>query len=90
MARAALQWSVAELARRSHVNVSMIRRIEEVFGPSKAKAEPLLALQHTFEAQGVRFIEDDGTPGGGPGVVYGGYPGRPVRRRNDLGSPPTL
>jgi hypothetical protein len=89
MARAALQWSVTELARQSHVSVSMIRRIEEVFGPPKVKAAPLLALRHTFEAQGVHFIEDDGSPGGGPGVVYGGYPGRRVRRRDDLGSAPT-
>ena len=90
MARAALQWSVAELARQSQVSTSMIYRIEQIFGPLKARPASVLALQRTFEAQGVHFIADDGTPSGGPGVVYGGYPGREARRRDDLVPPPKL
>lgn len=79
MARAANRWSVEELARQSGVSEKTIRRIEKVFGiPQSVTVDIFLKLQNCFEANGLSFIPEDGSPEG-PGVRFGQYPGRQVR-----------
>lgn len=75
-ARAMLRWSVAELATISGVSARTITRIEAGFGrPQNAHVETLYRLIDCFEAQGIVFIWEDGSPEG-PGVRWGRYPGR--------------
>ena len=64
-ARHALRWSVAELADRSGVSTSTIKRIEASDGVSKSTKANLAALKRTLEAAGIEFI---GTPDNGPGI----------------------
>lgn len=68
MARAALQWSVRDLAERSGVHRNTITRIEAGSG---AHGPTLAALKQAFEAAGIEFIPENG---GGSGVrlVNGG------------------
>lgn len=78
MARAALRWSIEELARRSDVSEKTIRRIEKVFGiPPNVTVDTLAKLQSCFEREGLTLIPEYGGPEG-PGVRYGTYPGRVV------------
>ena len=80
MARAALRWSINELARNSGVSEKTIRRIEAVFGfPANVTSVTFGKLQCCFEAQGLSFIPEDGGPEG-PGVRFGLYPGRQPAR----------
>jgi transcriptional regulator with XRE-family HTH domain len=79
MARAALRWSIEELARQSGVSEKTIRRIEKVFGVPNVTLDTLDKLQACFEAQGMTLIPEDGSPDG-PGVRYGSYPGRIIDR----------
>lgn len=79
MARAALRWSIEELARRSGVSEKTIRRIEKVFGVPNVTLDTLDKLQACFEGQGMTLIPEDGSPDG-PGVRYGSYPGRIIDR----------
>jgi ribosome-binding protein aMBF1 (putative translation factor) len=65
MARAALGWTVAELAERSGVSTSAIQRAEAVVGMPTMKSTNLFKLQRTLELGGVRFTDANG---GGPGV----------------------
>jgi len=64
-ARFALRWSVDDLASRSKVSTSTIKRIEAVDGPPLATAANVAALQASLEAAGIEFI---GTPEDGPGI----------------------
>ena len=64
-ARFALRWSIQELARRSMVSTSTIKRVEADDGRPSATAANLAALQSTLEAAGIEFI---GTPDDGPGI----------------------
>jgi transcriptional regulator with XRE-family HTH domain len=57
MARAALGWSAAELARRADVGVATVNRFEAQPIPSTAAA-----MERTFEAAGIEFTNGD-TPG---------------------------
>jgi DNA-binding XRE family transcriptional regulator len=77
MARAALRWSVDELARRSGVSERTIRRIEKVYGIPNVTLDTMDKLQTSFEQQGMTMIPEDGSPEG-PGVRFGRYPGRIV------------
>lgn len=63
MARAALRWSLKDLAERSQVNHVTINRFET----EQAASNPatLAALRRALEAGGVVFIPENG---GGPGV----------------------
>jgi transcriptional regulator with XRE-family HTH domain len=70
-ARFALRWSVDELATRSKVSTSTIKRIETENGPPSATAANIAALQVALEAAGIEFI---GTPEDGPGIRV-----RPIR-----------
>lgn len=64
-ARSALRWSVQELAGRSMVSTSTIKRIEAQDGVPSATSANLAALKSAFEAAGIEFI---GTPDDAPGI----------------------
>ncbi|WP_238243327.1 helix-turn-helix domain-containing protein [Methylobacterium iners] len=63
MARAALNWSLAELAQAAGVHRNTISNFET--GRFAGDPEKLAAVQHALEAAGVIFIEQNGE---GPGV----------------------
>ena len=65
MARAALGWSVRELADVSSVGVRTIHRIEAQVGTPTATNANLKLIRETLEAAGIEFI---GAPDNGPGV----------------------
>jgi transcriptional regulator with XRE-family HTH domain len=58
MARAGVEWSIRELARRSGVGVTTITRFEK--GHSMPIRGNISALRRTFEAAGVEFRNGDG------------------------------
>ncbi|MFD0982569.1 helix-turn-helix domain-containing protein [Tropicimonas aquimaris] len=55
-ARGALRWSVEDLAERSGVSGSTIKRIEATEGAPKSTAPNLMAIRSTLEAEGIEFI----------------------------------
>ena len=63
--RFALRWSVQELAERSKVSTSTIKRVESENGIPGATAVNIAALKATLEAAGIEFI---GSPNDGPGI----------------------
>lgn len=64
-ARHALRWTVGELAEKSKVSTSTIKRLEATDGlPSSTKAN-LSAIHDCLEAAGIEFI---GTPDNDPGI----------------------
>ena len=65
MARASLNWSVADLSKMSEVSVSTIKRMETDMGIKSATPANLKLIRETLEAVGVEFV---GGPGDGPGV----------------------
>jgi transcriptional regulator with XRE-family HTH domain len=62
MARAALGLAVRELAAAAKVSTDTVARFER---GEDLKERTIEALQHTFEAAGIEFIDENG---GGPGV----------------------
>jgi transcriptional regulator with XRE-family HTH domain len=62
MARAALNWSVRDLAAKAGVAANTVSRYEN---GADAYGETLLKLQRTLEAEGLIFLEENGE---GPGV----------------------
>jgi transcriptional regulator with XRE-family HTH domain len=70
MARAALGWTVAELARRSGVSASSIQRAESADGVPTMQSTNLFRVQRTLEIGdergAVTFIDADES--GGEGV----------------------
>ena len=62
MARAALNWSVRDLAEKSGVHRNTITRLE---GGADGHGPTLAAIRTALEAAGVEFIPENG---GGPGV----------------------
>ena len=65
IARAALGWSVADLANQSGVSARTINRIEVEGGAKVATKANLKLIRETLEAAGVEVV---GGPGDGPGV----------------------
>ena len=65
MARAALGWSIDQLADRTDVSSRTIKRIEAQVGLPIATEANLRLIRETLEAAGIEFI---GEPGDGPGV----------------------
>ena len=63
MARAALGWSAAELARHANVGVATVTRFEN--GQAMPIPTTLAAMEHALEDAGIEFIPENG---GGPGV----------------------
>ena len=62
MARAALQWRVADVGKAAHVALATVRRLELEYAIDPAD---LAAIRGALEAAGVAFISDNGE---GPGV----------------------
>ncbi|MDA8635728.1 helix-turn-helix domain-containing protein [Rhodobacteraceae bacterium] len=65
MARAALSWSLNDLAAYSSVSISTIKRIESETDEYNTTPANLKLIRETLETAGVEFI---GAPGAGPGV----------------------
>jgi transcriptional regulator with XRE-family HTH domain len=61
MARAALQWSLKDLAARSRVNHVTINRFE--IGQAASNPSTLTAIRTALEAAGVVFIAENGAGG---------------------------
>jgi transcriptional regulator with XRE-family HTH domain len=72
-ARAALRWSVQELADRSGISIQTIKRLEVVEGIPQSRVQTLLDIKFALEAAGIEFI---GTPMDRPGIRLS----RPVAR----------
>ena len=66
MARAALKWTVRELAARSGVNKNTVARYE---AEKEILTGSLVHIQDVLLEQGVRFIESDDEMGPGVRVV---------------------
>ena len=64
-ARAMLKWTADDLAQKSEIGVSTIRRLEAMNGIPTGQARILDAIQRTLEQAGIEFI---GTPDHQPGV----------------------
>ena len=64
-ARATLNFSVRDLASKTGVSVSSIKRYEAAVGIPAATKGHLALLKSYFEARGIEFI---GTPEDGPGI----------------------
>ena len=62
LARTALGWSVKDLAKASNLGTATLHRFEQ---GKDSRASTRKLLKHTFEAQGIIFLEDDveGKPG---------------------------
>jgi transcriptional regulator with XRE-family HTH domain len=56
MARAALDWTVKELADKASVGISTVVRFEA--GRGKPIVATIAAIERTFTASGIRFIEN--------------------------------
>jgi transcriptional regulator with XRE-family HTH domain len=54
-ARAALRWSIAELANKSGVGVRTIKRFEAVDGIPASRTSTLIELKSVLESGGVEF-----------------------------------
>lgn len=65
MGRAAVRWTVQELAEKAAVSPSTIRRIEEFDGVTENASEALANIRKTLCSTGMEFIFP---PGGKPGV----------------------
>ena len=64
--RALLGWSAAELAKRSNVGATTLRRYEMVGGVPSANLSVLLKLESSLENAGIEFTGD---PLVNPGVT---------------------
>jgi hypothetical protein len=64
-ARALIRWSAADLATKSAVGVTTIRRAELKDVETSMTTANDLAIRRALEAAGVEFIDENG---GGPGV----------------------
>jgi len=65
-ARMLLDWDQSELASRSGVGISTIKRLESRPGKIGGAADTLWRIKEALEKAGVIFIESDDA--GGPGV----------------------
>ena len=64
-ARAALRWSVQELASRAGVSIQTIKRFEAIDEIPPSRFSTLVSIKSAFESAGIEFI---GTPEDGPGI----------------------
>jgi transcriptional regulator with XRE-family HTH domain len=64
-ARAALRWSVAELAARAGVGLQTVKRFEAADGVPPSRSSTLLEVRRALEAAGIEFV---GTPEQNPGI----------------------
>jgi ribosome-binding protein aMBF1 (putative translation factor) len=64
-ARAAVGWSIEELAARSGVSARTIKRYEALDGIPPSRTSSLVDIKTTLEAAGIEFT---GTPEDSPGI----------------------
>jgi transcriptional regulator with XRE-family HTH domain len=64
-ARAALRWTIEELAEKSGLGVRTIKRFEQFDGFPQSRTSTLVQLKTAFEAAGIDFI---GTADDSPGI----------------------
>jgi transcriptional regulator with XRE-family HTH domain len=64
-ARAALRWSVSELAERAGVGLQTVKRFEAAEGIPPSRSSTLLDVRKALESAGIEFI---GTPEQNPGI----------------------
>jgi transcriptional regulator with XRE-family HTH domain len=64
-ARAALRWSVQELADRAGVRIQTIKRFEAIDHIPPSRFSTLVSIKAAFEAAGIEFF---GAPEDGPGI----------------------
>jgi hypothetical protein len=69
-ARALIRWSALQLAEKTAVGVTTIRRAELTASETKLTRVNDQAIRRVLEAAGVEFIDADG--GSGPGVRLAG------------------
>lgn len=65
MARAALRWTIQELASKADVGDRTIKRIEAVDQVEAANLNTIYRLKSALEAAGIEFI---GAPNDAPGI----------------------
>jgi ribosome-binding protein aMBF1 (putative translation factor) len=63
--RAALRWTIEELAQKSGLGIRTIKRFEAYDGIPAGRSTSLIELKATFEKAGIELI---GTPEDGPGI----------------------
>jgi len=63
MARSALKWSVADLAKSARVGISTIQRIEAASGLPRTSTRTMAAVQEAFEQAGIRFTRHENQVG---------------------------
>lgn len=68
MARAALRWSIDDLAKESGVGVRTIKRFEAVNEITSGNLSTIQKLKTALEAAGIEFL---GTPTDRPGIRIG-------------------
>lgn len=82
-ARAMLTWSVRQLASKSKISDSSIRRIEIGFGiPENVTLDLRVRLQSYFESRGFVFVWSDTL---GVGVYWNRRPGRIAKQARRAG-----
>lgn len=64
-ARAALRWTIEELAEKSGLGLRTIKRFEAVDGVPPSRTQTLMEVKVAFETAGIEFI---GTPDDSPGI----------------------
>lgn len=67
MARAALDWTVRDLAREAGVSANTVSRYEN---GTDAMGDTLMRIRRTFEAHGILFMDEDEVAGVGVRLKY--------------------
>ena len=80
MARAALNWSLRDLAKAAGISANTVSRFE---GGKPAISATLTVIKQAFEAEGITFIDADET--GGAGVRSRVEDGPDLRGTQDKG-----
>jgi transcriptional regulator with XRE-family HTH domain len=78
MARAALDWTLKDLADRAQLNMNTISRYE---GGGAMLSDTLERIEAVFRAEGIIFIDEDEEFGPGVRLRRGRDPGRSVANR---------
>ena len=69
MARAALKWSLQELAACSNVHFATVQRAEQADGIPHMRVATLFAIKSAFEAAGCEFLINDKDRSSGVSVL---------------------
>src|ERR1700722_15012712 len=84
MARAALNWTLRDLAKRAQVNLNTVARYED---GKEVLSGTIQRLEKVFAAEGVSFIHEDAIGGVGIRLAQGLAPQRArVKKNREAGS----